>query len=89
MVISNIIQKIKFMSDTQTKKLTTPDGTIVYYLHGKMHNLEGPAHIPEGDNRRREYYINGIKFTEADWKAAKRDGDGLQYFKQSGNNIRF
>ena len=77
------------MSNTQTKKLTTPDKSIVYYLDGKMHNLEGPAYIPEGDMRRREYYINGLKLTEEAWKSAKRDGDGLPYFKQSGNNMRF
>ena len=29
-----------------------------------MHSTEGPAFIPEGDNKRREYYINGIKYSE-------------------------
>jgi hypothetical protein len=76
------------MSNTQTKKLKTADGTIVYSLDGKMHNLEGPALIPEGDMRRREYYINGLKFTEEDWKAAKRGGDGLPYYKSSGTKTR-
>ena len=77
------------MSNTQTKKLTTPDGTIVYYLDGKMHNLEGPAYIPEGDMKRREYYINGLKLTEAEWKSAKRDGDGLPWYKSSVAKARF
>jgi hypothetical protein len=77
------------MSKTQTKKLTTPDGTIVFYLDGKMHNLEGPALIPEGNMKKREYYINGFKYSEADWKAAQKDGDGLPWFKQSGINARF
>ena len=44
-----------------SKKLTTADGTIMYTFDGKLHNWEGPALIPEGNNRRREYYINGIK----------------------------
>jgi hypothetical protein len=77
------------MSKTQTKKLTTPDGTIVFYLDGKMHNTEGPAYIPEGDMKRREYYLNGIKYSELDWKSAKKDGNGLPWFKQSGINARF
>jgi hypothetical protein len=54
-----------------------------------MHNLEGPAYIPGGDMRKREYYINGLKYSEADWKAAQKDGDGLPWFKQSGINARF
>lgn len=76
------------MSNTHTKKLKTADGTIVYSLDGKMHNLEGPALIPEGDNKRREYYINGLKYSEEDWKAAKRGGDGLPYYKVSGTKTR-
>ena len=77
------------MSDTQTKKLTSPNGTIAYYLSGKMHNLEGPALIPEGDMKRREYYINGIKCTEPEWKVFKKGGDGLPFYKSGGNNVRF
>jgi hypothetical protein len=35
-----------------SKKLTTSDGTIMYTFDGKLHNWEGPALIPEGNNRR-------------------------------------
>jgi len=77
------------MSNTQTKKLVSADGTIVYHLDGKMHNLEGPAYIPEGDMKKKEYYINGIKYTEADWKAAKKGGDGLPWYKSGGAKARF
>lgn len=77
------------MSNTQTKKLVSADGTIVYYLDGKMHNMEGPAYIPEGDKKRKEYYINGIKYSEADWKAAKKGGDGLPWYKSGGAKARF
>jgi hypothetical protein len=44
-----------------SKKITTADGTIRYIFDGKLHNWEGPALIPEGDNRKREYYINGLR----------------------------
>jgi len=77
------------MSNTQTKKLVTEDGTIIYYLDGKMHNMEGPAYVPQGDRSKREYYINGIKYPEADWKAAKKGGDGLPWYKSGGAKARF
>jgi len=65
----------------KTKRLKTPDGTIAYYWDNKLHNWEGPALIPEGDNRRREYYIYGIKHTEEKWKEAKRSGKGMPWYK--------
>ena len=65
----------------KTKRLKTPDGTIVYYWDGKLHNWEGPARIPQGNNRLREYYIYGIQKTEEEWKEAKRDGNGLPWYK--------
>ena len=42
---------------------------------------DGPALIPEGDNRKREYYIYGFKHTEEEWKIAKRSGKGLPWYK--------
>jgi len=65
----------------KTKRLKTPDGTIAYYWDGKLHNWEGPALIPEGDNRRREYYLYGILKTEEEWKEARRSGKGMPWFK--------
>ena len=40
-----------------TKKLTKTDGTIAYIWDGKLHNWDGPALIPEGNMRKREYYL--------------------------------
>ena len=65
----------------KTKRLKAPDGTIAYYWDNKLHNWEGPALIPEGNNRLREYYLYGIKKTEDEWKEAKRDGNGLPWYK--------
>ena len=65
----------------KSKRLKTPEGTIAYYWDGKLHNWEGPALIPEGDNRKREYYIYGIQYSEDEWKDRKRDGKGLPWFK--------
>jgi len=66
------------------RKLTKADGTIMYMWDGKLHNWDGPALIPEGNMRKREYYINGIKYTEREWKERKRDGSGLPWFKKGG-----
>lgn len=71
------------------RKIKTPDGTIVYSKDGKMHNWEGPALIPGGDWKKREYYLNGIKYTEEKWNDFKKDGDGLPWYKQSGAQARF
>jgi hypothetical protein len=72
-----------------SKKLKTADGTIMYMFDGKLHNWEGPALIPEGNTRKREYYLNGIKYTEEKWKEACKSREGLPFYKQSGTNNRF
>ena len=74
----------------QTKKLKKADGTIAYVFDGKLHNWEGPALIPEGNDRKREYYLHGIKYTEEGWKEARRNREGLPWYKtamgQAGQN---
>jgi len=63
------------------KKMKTPDGTIVHHWDGKLHNWEGPALIPEGVYRNREYYLYGIKYTEEKWNEIKRDRNGVPWYK--------
>ena len=65
----------------KTKKLKTPDGTIAYYWDGKLHNWEGPALIPQGNKRLKEYYLYGILKTEEEWKEARKSGKGLPWYK--------
>ena len=72
-----------------SRKITTADGTIMYMFDSKLHNWEGPALIPEGNNRKREYYINGIKMSEIQWKEALKGREGLPFYKQSGGGTRF
>jgi len=72
-----------------SRKLTKPDGTIMYIFDNKLHNWDGPALIPEGDMRRREYYINGIQFTEVQWKERLKTREGLPWYKGSGAKARF
>jgi hypothetical protein len=71
-----------------SKKLVKADGTIAYVWEGKFHNWEGPALIPEGNNRKREYYIHGIQYTEEAWKEMRRNREGLPWYKQAGTKQR-
>lgn len=64
------------------KKYTKADGTILFLLEGKFHNVEGPAYIPLGNLKKAEYYINGIKYTKEKWKAAvTKDCNGVPFHK--------
>ncbi len=67
----------------QSKKTVSEDGTIVYSWDGKMHNWEGMAFIPQGDNKKGEYYVYGIKYTKDKWLEAKKEQQGLPWFKSS------
>ena len=66
---------------SETRKLRTSDGSIVYYLDGKMHNWEGPAYIPQGNKRASEYYLFGIKYTKDQWESFKKDVNGQPWYK--------
>jgi hypothetical protein len=66
-----------------TKKLTKADGTIAYIWEGNLHNWDGPALIPEGNMRKREYYLYGIRKTEEQWKDARKDREGLPFYKKA------
>jgi len=72
-----------------SRKITTADGTIMYMFDGKLHNWEGPALIPQGENRKREYYLNGIKMSQEQWKEALKGREGLPWYKGSGAKARF
>lgn len=73
----------------KSKKVTTADGTIMFTFDGKLHNWEGPALIPQGNTKKREYYINGIKMSELEWKAVLKGREGLPWYKGSGAKARF
>ena len=90
-IITKEIYLIYNMEETNKKyvpsrKLTKPDGTIAYVFDNKLHNWDGPALLPEGDNRKREYYLNGIKLTENQWKEMRKEREGLPWYKQASSN---
>ena len=67
----------------KSRVVKTSDGSIRYVFDGKLHNWEGPALIPEGNMRKREYYLYGILFSELDWKERCKQRDGLPWYKNS------
>ncbi len=68
-----------------SRKLTKADGTIAYVFDNKLHNWEGPALLPQGDTRKREYYLNGIQLTEDQWKEIRKEREGLPWYKQASS----
>jgi hypothetical protein len=74
---------------TLQKRLKTSDGTIAHYMEGKMHNWDGPALIPEGDESRAEYYIYGVRYSKDDHASAKRDWNGMPWYKSGVADSRF
>ena len=53
----------------------------------KLHNWEGPALINKGQ-KLKEYYLNGIIYEYDIWNEIKKSGEGLPWYKQSGNTIK-
>ena len=48
---------------------------------GKFHNMEGPALINK-EQKRKEYYLNGIEFTYDDWNEIIKGKEGLPWYKK-------
>ena len=49
----------------------------------KLHNWEGPALINE-EQKKKEYYLNGIIYDFDMWKEIKKSGEGFPWYKHSG-----
>jgi hypothetical protein len=70
---------------SETKKIKTQDGSIVYYINvegtNKMHNYDGPAYLPQGNRRTAEYYVFGMKHTKDQFDSIKKDANGVPFYK--------
>ena len=66
----------------QSKRLKKADGTIAVVWEGKLHNWDGPALIPEGNEKKAEYYIYGIKYSKEEHKDRIRQQTGLPWYKK-------
>ena len=74
-----------------SQRLRKADGTIAYIWDNKYHNWEGPALIPEGNEKKAEYYLYGIKYSKEGFKEVVRNRTGLPWYKQpapKGQNHR-
>jgi len=65
----------------KSRKLSKPDGTIAYTWDNKLHNWDGPALIPEGNERLAKYYLYGMPLTKDEWKEKRSQREGLPYYK--------
>ena len=71
----------------KARRLVKPeDGTIAYVVTidgvSKLHNWDGPALIPEGNEKKAEYYIYGIKYSKEEHKDRIRQQTGLPWYKK-------
>ena len=71
------------------RRIKTPDGTILHEWDGKLHSWDGPALIPEGDKRKREYYLYGIQKTRDEWMELRKDRNGVPPDKNPQVQSRF
>ena len=60
-------------SKTRAHALQMGDRTV-------FHNEEGPALINK-EQKRKEYYLNGIEFTYDDWNEIMKGKEGLPWYK--------
>jgi hypothetical protein len=69
----------------EKKQLTSADGTIAHYvkINGKqmLHNWDAAAFIPQGNMKKAEYYLFGIKHSKAEWEEKKKDVNGIPFHK--------
>jgi hypothetical protein len=48
-----------------------------------MHNWDSVAFLPQGNKRKAEYYLFGIKHSKIEWEEKKKDIHGQPYYKTS------
>ena len=70
-------------SKTRTRVLQMGDRAV-------FHSEDGPALINK-EQKRKEYYLNGIEFTYDDWNEIQKGREGLPWYKKpaaKGQNHR-
>ena len=71
----------KYSEWPSSQKLKKADGTIIHIWDNKFHNWEGPAYIPQGNMKKREYYLYGMQKTKEEWKELRRQREGIPFYK--------
>jgi hypothetical protein len=66
----------------KSRRLIKPeDGTIAYTWDNKLHNWDGYALIPEGNEKKGEYYLYGFQKTKEEWKEMRSQREGIPFYK--------
>ena len=68
--------KIRKLSRIEEDGSKTTAYTLEINGENKLHNWEGPALINE-NQKKKEYYLNGIQYDFEKWKDIKQSGEGL------------
>ena len=83
--------KKKFKTRTLSRIEEDGSKTTAYTLEingeNKLHNWEGPALINK-EQKKKEYYLNGIQYTADEHNEIKKSGEGLPWYKQSGSTVK-
>ena len=94
--IRNIKKWVKPTTKARNVYKIEEDGTktqaIALDMNGRVvfHSEEGPALINK-EQKRKEYYLNGIEFTYDDWNEIMKGKEGLPWYKKpaaKGQNHR-
>ena len=94
--IQNIQKWVKPKTKARNVFKIEEDGTktraTALDMNGRVvfHNEEGPALINK-EQKRKEYYLNGIEFTYDDWNEIMKGKEGLPWYKKpaaKGQNHR-
>ena len=68
-------------SKTQARVVDFGSGRIV------LHNEEGPALINK-QQRKKEYYLNGIQYDKDTWKEIMKSKEGLPWYKNPAHKAQ-
>ena len=72
--------KIRRVSKIEEDGTKTTARVIDFGNRAVFHSEDGPALINK-EQRRKEYYLNGIEFTYDDWNEIMKGREGLPWYK--------
>jgi len=73
--------KIKRVSKIEEDGTKTTARVIDFGNRAVFHSEDGPALINK-EQRRKEYYLNGIEYTFDDWNEIMKGKEGLPWYKK-------
>jgi len=74
--------KIRKVSKIEEDGAKTRARVLDMTTRAVFHSEDGPALINE-EQKRKEYYLNGIEYTYDDWNEIQKGREGLPWYKTS------